>query len=478
MLFIFVQISLVPRALGPQAYGNFEFLVTFFQQFIEFIDVGTSVFFFNKLSHRNADTGLIRVYAEFVALVFLAMSCVLIVIVSLGWEQRVWPEQELHYILLAALMGYLVWISEIFRKVVDAFGHTIWGESMLLGFRGLGALAIALLFLGDWLSLNTVFAKELTLSGLVIVALGWLSLRFWKRNLSQHAYCTRRREVILEFWLYCSPLLIYALAGAVAGIGGRWLLQHFAGPAEQGFYGLSFRIAGVSILFTSAMTQLIMREFARAHAKSDIDELRRLFRRYAPLLYAVAAYFSAFISAQAEMVIWILGGDKFVAAGPALVMMALSPMHQTYGQMNGSLFLATGQTRLYRNIGILALVIGLASTWFVLAPRNYGGLSGGSLEMAINLIAVQFLAVNVQLWFNLKRLKLNFYLFLLHQIVVAGLFIGLAWFSSGISSYYGLNGFMNFFISGLLYSALVSFFIWRVPQLIGWSAVDFRKWTY
>lgn len=477
-LFTFVNISLIPRALGPVAYGNFDFLVTFFQQLTEFVDSGTSIFFFNKLSHRNADAGLIRTYAEYVVFLLLLTFCGLIVIWSFGWGQWVWPKQEWRYILLAALLGYLAWVSEILRKVVDAFGRTISGESLLLGLRGLGALAVAMLFWGDWLSLNTAFAKELVISGLVIIGLGSISLRYWNRSLAQSSFSSRRVEVLRELWSYCSPLLIYALVGAVSGIAGRWLLQHYAGPAEQGFYGLSFRVAAVSFLFTSAMTQLIMREFARAHGAGDTDELRRLFRRFSPLLYTLAAYFSSFICAQAETVVAILGGNKFAAASPALMIMALSPMHQTYGQMNGSLLFATGQTSLYRNIGILSMVLGLVSTWFILAPKNYGGLAGGSLGLALNLVAVQFFAVNLQLWFNAKRLQLNFRLFLLHQIVVAALFVFLAWGSSSMFSHYGLTGIANFMASGFSYSLLVALCIWRVPRLIGWSRADFKQLTF
>ena len=45
--------ALVPRMLGPSAYGNFGFLSAFFLQVIAFCDIGLSSAFYNKLSQRQ-----------------------------------------------------------------------------------------------------------------------------------------------------------------------------------------------------------------------------------------------------------------------------------------------------------------------------------------------------------------------------------------------------------------------------------------
>ena len=126
----------------------------------------------------------------------------------------------------------------------------------------------------------------------------------------------------------------------------RWLLQVFSGSVQQGLYGLSYQIGAICFLFTGAMTPLITREFSIAYAKQDIPHMAYLFRRYIPLLYGIAAFFSCFIAMQAENVAYIFGGAKFHDAALAIAIMSLYPIHQTYGQLGSSVFYATAQTRL------------------------------------------------------------------------------------------------------------------------------------
>ena len=76
-----VMEALLPRALGPAMYGNYSFATNLFQQFFGFLDMGTSTCFYNALSRRPKETGLISFYfrltllilglAALVALLFL-----------------------------------------------------------------------------------------------------------------------------------------------------------------------------------------------------------------------------------------------------------------------------------------------------------------------------------------------------------------------------------------------------------------------
>lgn len=467
LVFNFVNVSIVPRTLGPAAYGNFEFLLSFFQQIMGFVDTGTSTAFYNKLAQRNEDIGLIRAYGKFVAVVFLLLIIGLAVIWMYGGESTIWPKQEWKFILLAALLCYLTWIHDVFRKVVDAFGCTIQGEFILVLSKVVGVLAVVGLFLASWLSLATLFLKELIFYAAVIVLLGSILMQYWRRQLHARSYATSDQLVMAELWVYCSPLLIYAFASVITGLADRWLLQRYSGSAEQGFYALSFRIAGVSFVFTSAMTQLIMREYSIAHGLGKMEQMQRLFKRYVPMLFTLTAYFSAFISMQAETAVWILGGREFAAAGPAMMLMALYPIHQTYGQMNGALLFATGKTKLYRNIGVGAMFVGLILTWGLLAPNDQGGLGAGSMGLAVKMVLLQLVAVNVQLWFNLKSLRLRFRFYLLHQIgVIAGLLL-MAWLSIAIVGAFGLSRLNSFIASGLVYTILVGYAIFKIPVVVG-----------
>jgi O-antigen/teichoic acid export membrane protein len=279
-----------------------------------------------------------------------------------------------------------------------------------------------------------------------------------------------------EFYQYSHPLFVYALVGLFVSILDRWFLQIFSGSIQQGFYGLSYQIGAMCFLFTSAMTPLIMREFSIAFAKQDIQHMAHLFRRYIPLLYGIASFFSCFIVMQAENVAYIFGGIKFQDATLAISIMAFYPIHQTYGQLSGSVFYATGQIRLYRNIGISFMLIGLPVTYLLIAPVDMLGLNAGSVGLAIKMIALQFIGVNVQLYYNSKFLKLSFWKYFAHQIICVACLLLLAFLSLKAADYLHIssNIVINFLISGIIYSIFVAGFTYFVPALFGLTNKDIR----
>ena len=57
--------AIIPRGLGPILYGNFSFLTNFFQQIVNFFDMGTSMCFYTKLSQRQKEFGLVSFYLYF-----------------------------------------------------------------------------------------------------------------------------------------------------------------------------------------------------------------------------------------------------------------------------------------------------------------------------------------------------------------------------------------------------------------------------
>jgi O-antigen/teichoic acid export membrane protein len=57
-----IMIAIVPKALGPVAYGQFVYLQEFFSKAISFLDMGSSIAFFTKLSARQDRKELITFY--------------------------------------------------------------------------------------------------------------------------------------------------------------------------------------------------------------------------------------------------------------------------------------------------------------------------------------------------------------------------------------------------------------------------------
>jgi O-antigen/teichoic acid export membrane protein len=223
------------------------------------------------------------------------------------------------------------------------------------------------------------------------------------------------------------------------------------------------------------MTPLITREFAIAFSNHDLGRMAHLFSRYIPTLYSIAAYFACFIAVQADKVTFILGGNQYQEAALAVMIMAFYPIHQTYGQLSGSVFYATGQTGLYRNIGITGMLMGLPVTFFLIAPADMMGLNAGATGLAIKMVLLQFIFVNVQLYFNAKLLKLPFVRYLLHQVSSVAMLLAIAYVSTIMIDGFAALGekiVITFIITGILYTVMVIGCSILLPQFFGLTRED------
>ena len=471
--------AIIPRGLGPKAYGDFSFLSSFFTRIMGFLDMGTSIGFYTKLSQRQKDFGLVSFYLSFTGLVSFFLLMFVGCIHVTGTYATLLPDQVPFYLYLAAVWCILTWLVRVLNKIADAYGVTVSTEIARIIQKGFGLVFILGLFFSNQLNLTCFFYYHYFILTFLALAFIWVlersghSLRrSWKLSVAQV------KTYAKEFFNYSHPLFVYALVGLIVGILDRWMLQKFSGSVEQGFYGLSYQIGAVCFLFTSAMVPLITREFAISFGEKDLREMARLFRRYIPMLYTIAAYFACFIAVEADKVALIMGGAKFDQAALAVTIMAFYPIHQTYGQLSGSVFYATGQTALYRNIGVIFMLIGLPVTYFLIAPRHMLGLNAGATGLAVKMVALQFVAVNVQLWFNARLMKLHFWRYLGHQIISVGCMLGLAVIAMlVVDKGLGLQNkiILSFFLSGILYTLMTGILGYAQPVLFGLQRQDIHS---
>jgi len=466
--------AIVPRGLGPAAFGDFNYLTSFFTQFIGFWDPGMSQAFLTKLAQRPQDAGMVAFFWRFAVLIGLATVAFGVLGPAFPWARLLWPGQRAMAIALAAGLVCLTWAAQILGNMADAYGVTVRTEMVKMLQKLAGLALVAALFWGGRLDLTNYFLC-LYAASVLLIAGTWHSLR-------GHAPAPAQvwspggeagPRYLHEFLDYARPLLAYSIIGFLVNIVDRWLLQVFGGSQQQGFFGLAYQIGAFCFLFVGAMTPLLMREFAIAHGRADREEMARLFRRNVPVLVCVAAAFSCFVAVQADRITAIMGGSGFSAAGPAVLIMAYYPVYQAYGQLGAALFYATGQTRQYSRIGIAVMFLGLPATYFMLAPAHLHGLGWGASGLALKTLLLQFVSVNALLYFNTKYLKLSFWTYLFQQVAVL---VGFTLLAVGARTcacaFPGGNALAELLYAGLTYSAALGALVWLFPQAVGLARAD------
>ncbi len=472
----FIIQMIVPRGLGPNAYGDFSFLNNFFSQFLAFFDMGTSTCFYTKLSRRPKEHGIVSFYLYFAGFVIVSVTAFVGVAMATGTYPKFWPGQQAFYIFLAAGCGILGWITMVFSNMADAYGITVIAEKIKMLQKTIALLLAVSLYVFHQMNLANYFYLQYA----ILIFLGSALIYIMKHQ----GFLSGQRLIIAfdefkkylkEFYIYTHPLILYSFIGVFANILDRWLLQFFSGSAQQGFFGFSFQISALCFLFTGALTPLLMREFSIAYAKKDLKEMGRLFQRYIPLVLIVTAFLTCFMASQAPAIVQIVGGDKYKNSIWPLFIMAFYPICQVYGQICGSVFLAGDETRLYCNIGIFFMVIGIPITYFLIAPRALWGLDSGAAGLGIKTMLMQILGVNALLYHNARMLKFSFRKYLVNQISTVGALLIFAFLAAlVVDSMFGpaANNILRLFFAGLFYTATTAITIYFFPALFALKRED------
>ncbi|MBF0361489.1 MAG: oligosaccharide flippase family protein [Oligoflexia bacterium] len=461
-LFTFILGSIttvvIPKSLGPSDYGNLTFLTTFFTTFISTIDFGSSTWFYTKLSQHPNRRTLPKYYSIIVLTIFIVTFAFIACVFLLNKDNSLWPGQQRKYILIAATYASFAWCLNIFDKMSDAFGLTVYSERFKILQKILGAIAILTLFYLSKITIASIFAYQCSLA-MVGSLLMYSVIKSKKKQLFYCKEGLHFKNHSKDMYTYIGPLIFCTLIGFVGSYFDRWILQLLGGGNEQGFFSVAFSIISLCSFFTSSMTPLLIREYSISAAENDYHKISTLFRSKVPLLYTVAAYFSCFLFCHADNVVKIVGGEKYLNAIPALMILSFYPNWQVYGQLSGSLFLATGNTRLYRNLSVFFTLFGIPLTYLLIAPTNKYGLNAGAIGLAVKTILINFLSVNVQLYFNAKMLKLSFSRYFFHQIYIIAILVAIAFLSKKLIMLIPFDNFDNYILefisSGVVYTCFI-----------------------
>jgi O-antigen/teichoic acid export membrane protein len=493
-----VTIGLVPRALGPADYGRFEFISNNFKLVLDTLTIHVPSAFFNWVSRKGhkADTDLATgVTLYFVGIVSFLFAVIIALSLMTGLHSTLWPDVAPPYLWEAFGLTLAVFAFQLCSYLADGRALTIGLEKMrLVQNIGKAAICLVLVWFG-LMNLHTFFFSQMLITGLAALFTAWWLYREKAVALqSIKPWQFPRTEIdryVSFIKTFIHPLVWLVAAGFLFSYFDRWFLQLIGGSSEFGYFGLSDRLGAVAFIFTSAMTPLLTREFAFAHEEKDKARLSGLFDRIKIFLF-IAVTLSCFLSIQSASIVEVIGGDKFRGAVLPISIMALYPIHQTFGQLSSALLIATGQTGLYSKIGLLCMFASVPVTYFLMAPGTYSipGMGWGATGLAVKMVIVNIIATNIQLFYNTKFLDISFRNWLVYQLKLVGIIYGIAAVShviiAGIPDALLMSldifridpsvfiALVRIGISGLLYLTIIFILLILAPDLAGIGRHDVR----
>lgn len=472
----FLSGLLVARALSPAGYGDLTFLLVSFSAIRTLLDMGSSNAFYTFISAERRGRRFYVFYGGWLAIQFALVTALVALIMPQELISRIWLDHNRTTILLAfaaTFMQQQVW--QMISQIGESARKTVRIQTISMAIAVVHLIVIAFFFMASRLSVELIFFIIIIE---YLLAAAWAS-RFLKNDKPGDKATDVNLSfsgILREYGRYCRPLILLSWIGFAYNFADGWLLQRFGGAGQQGFYQIASQFAGVSLIATTSILNILWKEVAEAHGRGETARVAELYRKVNHGLLMFGAVLSGLLIPWTHEIVAISLGEAYIMATPVMMVMFLYPIHQSMGQVGGTMLLASGKTSAYMIISGCFMLISLPVSYLIQAPPEataFPGLGLGAEGMALKTVLLNVVSVNVQAWIVARYCAVKYDWF--YQVVaVSGVvaigyasryFSGLFWELGEITSVTRM--FLPFLFSLTAYLTGVFILIWSMPWLAG-----------
>jgi O-antigen/teichoic acid export membrane protein len=474
---------LVAKALSPAGYGELSFLLGSFVSIRSLLDLGTSNAFYTFISQTRRPIRYYSYYGLWLSFQFLLTVAAVAVIIPDPLLAKIWLGHARSAVLLAFAASFFqqqMWLTV--NQVGEAARKTIKVQYLNIALAAFYMTAVFILSALGVLSVRSVLLL-IIFQYLAVLAAAALILWPFEPASEQDDEVITLGGMVSKYRIYCAPLAALSVVGFIYDFSDKWLLQRFGGADQQGFYQVAFQFSAISVLATTSILNIFWKEIAEAAKLNNEQRIFTMFRKVSRGLYMFGAVLSGFLIPWSGQIISVFLGKAYAPAGAVLGLMLVFPLHQSLGQVAGTMLLAGERTKQYMLVSAAGMLISLPVSYFLQAPSAgimLPGLNLGAIGMAVKMVGLNIISVNVILWLIARNHGWKFdYLF---QIVGLGAMfmigylskLGLGCIFAGINSMDRIQLLPPFLLSGLLYLILAGAVIWLMPWLIGMDRDEIR----
>lgn len=476
----FLSGVLIARGLNPSGYGDLMFLIGSFVAIRSLLDMGSSSAFYTFLSRQVQGLRFYLFYLSWMGVQLMIMLLLVAVMIPRDIFERVWLGHDRKIViiaLLAAFMQQQVW--QTVSQIGESMRKTIKLQLLNLSIATVYLTMVSLLLLTGRMSAETIL--------LLMIAQYAVATLFAYRFLREEQAVpvvqeTPFKEIVREYGVYCKPLMMLSLVTFLYDFADKWMLQKFGGARQQGYFQIASQFANVSLLATTSILSVFWKEIAAAWEKRDQARVATLYYKVSRGLVIVGAIMSGLLLPWSKQIVMLSLGQAYAQAWPALAIMFLYPIHQSMGQIGGTMFLASGQTRKYMLVSTAVMLASIPFSYLMLAPKGgtVPGLGMGALGIAIKMVLLGIVSVNIQAWVIARFSGWKFdWIF---QAVGIPLMVGAGYFAKMfVGTMWNLERLdpaglvVPVIVSSFVYVGLALWFVWLVPSLAGMEREEIKR---
>ena len=370
---------LFPRFLGPVRFGTLNFADGFTTAFFTLLGLGAEAYIRKEVAVRPSHAsdffgGTFVIRGAMTAALFGVMALIL----HLGGRSI--EVQQVVFIYGAA--QFFVTANATFSAMLHAKGNVgamsvlavvtkvVWAGGVLIGMATNAGL---------WAYAASYLASE-AIESVVLYRLAQNHLGLVFRV---------DRPATKAMLIACIPYYLNLFATTAYGKLDVSLLEFMTSSQEVGWYGASNAIAGLTLLITPLIGWVLMPMFARAAARSR-EELNEQVRRSMELILTVAIPASLMINLGADFWVHMIFGDAFMAAVPALRVLATMFVLTYVAIVYAIVLIMLERAWTLTKISLLGLVVNVVLNLLFIRPAMaYFGPGGGGAGCALAMLGTE-----------------------------------------------------------------------------------------
>jgi O-antigen/teichoic acid export membrane protein len=369
----------LPRHLGPEAFGAFQFADAFTVTLFAATGLGIEMYVRKEVATRPAHA------SDFFAgtlLMRLALGAVFMVAAVVSLEAAGKPANVLSLIVILGVTQLIANVSATYGAILQSAGSVsglsvlnvvakvVWGVGVLGAFiAGGGMTAVAAMMLAS---------EVLRVVGLAILARRHVGLRF---RIDMRASAAVVAAAV-PFYLNTLALVAYARIDVS-------MMSFLASDIEVGWYGAAANIAGLSLMLSPLIGWVLIPLAARAAARSR-DELTIVTRRAMELVLAVAFPAALILALGAKEIVITAFGVEFAPAVSSLRLLAPTFILTYVAMVCGSILVQLGRGWALTRISLLGMVLSpLLNYWMIPWGLRTYGAGGAGDGAAIALVITE-----------------------------------------------------------------------------------------
>lgn len=464
---------LIARGLNPSGYGDLMFLLGSFVAIRSLLDMGTSSAFYTFLSRHTQGGRFYSIYFSWLALQFVITLSFVALIIPDSIFERVWLGHNHEIVIIAFLAAFMqqqVWLTV--GQIGESLRQTVKVQLLNLFIAIIYLVVASLLLVTGAMSVKSILF--LIIGQYAIATL--LAHRLLREDqVGAIEKDTSLEQIVREYWMYCKPLIALSLVGFLYYFADKWMLQKFGGATQQGYFQIAGQFAAISLLATTSILSIFWKEIAHALAKHDQARVSMLYRKVSRGLVMLGAITTGLLLPWSEQIVMIFLGKAYAQAWPVLAIMLLYPIHQSMGQIGGTMLLASSHTHKYMLVSMVIMLASMPFSYFMLAPTtgvSVAGLGMGAVGIAVKMVLLNIVSVNIQAWviarYNGWDFDWMFQVIGIPLMIVLGYLVkalaGLLWNLESLSK---VELIIPIIFAGLIYTFFTMLAIWVFPWMAG-----------